>query len=357
MYSLMSKRRNSTPSAAASCLASSVLPTPVGPANRNEPTGLSGVPSPARDRRMAETTVADRLVLAEDQELQIAVERLEPLAIRGRHRAAPGCVAMRGDDVLDLLACRWPSGASLSRFDLRRGAGLVDDVDRLVRQEAVVARAWRTARPPRSSASSLYVTWWCSSYCRFRPRRISIVSSTVGSVSSIFWKRRARARSRSKCCLKSWNVVEPMQRSSPVASAGLSMFEASIEPPWVAPAPTMVWISSMKRMAPGRLLERREDGLQPRLELAAELGAGDQRAHVERVDLGGLRALRGTLPSWMRSARPFDDGRLADAGVADEDRVVLAAAAEHVDGALELALAADQRVDAARRPRARRGSP
>src|SRR2546427_556273 len=31
MNSLMSKRRNSTPSAAASCLATSVLPTPVGP--------------------------------------------------------------------------------------------------------------------------------------------------------------------------------------------------------------------------------------------------------------------------------------------------------------------------------------
>ena len=45
-----------------------------------------------------------------------------------------------------------------------------------------------------------------------------------------------------------------MQRSSPEARAGLSRLEASIDEPLVAPAPTMVWISSMKRMAPGTFL-------------------------------------------------------------------------------------------------------
>ena len=40
-----------------------------------------------------------------------------------------------------------------------------------------------------------------------------------------------------------------MQRILPLASAGLRMFEASIELPVVAPAPMMVWISSMKRIA------------------------------------------------------------------------------------------------------------
>ena len=44
-----------------------------------------------------------------------------------------------------------------------------------------------------------------------------------------------------------------MQRSLPDASAGLRMFDASIEPPLVAPAPTMVWISSMNRIAFGVL--------------------------------------------------------------------------------------------------------
>ena len=41
MYSDMSNRISSMPSVYASCSATSVLPTPVGPENRNEPIGLS----------------------------------------------------------------------------------------------------------------------------------------------------------------------------------------------------------------------------------------------------------------------------------------------------------------------------
>jgi hypothetical protein len=43
----------------------------------------------------------------------------------------------------------------------------------------------------------------------------------------------------------------PDAAQRPDASAGLSRLDASIEPPEVAPAPTMVWISSMKRIAWG----------------------------------------------------------------------------------------------------------
>ena len=48
MYSDMSNRNNSTPITNANCLATSVLPTPVGPENKNEPIGLSTLPRPAR---------------------------------------------------------------------------------------------------------------------------------------------------------------------------------------------------------------------------------------------------------------------------------------------------------------------
>ena len=41
------------------------------------------------------------------------------------------------------------------------------------------------------------------------------------------------------------------------------------------------------------------------------------------------------------------DGRLADAGIADEQRIVLLPAAQHLDGALDLRPAPDQRIDAA----------
>ena len=48
--------RSSSNSSAASALASSVLPTPVGPRNRNEPVGRSGSEMPARARRTASDT-------------------------------------------------------------------------------------------------------------------------------------------------------------------------------------------------------------------------------------------------------------------------------------------------------------
>ena len=56
MYSDMSMRiiaRSSSNMNSASARASSVLPTPVGPRNRNEPIGRLGSLSPARPRRTA----------------------------------------------------------------------------------------------------------------------------------------------------------------------------------------------------------------------------------------------------------------------------------------------------------------
>jgi hypothetical protein len=49
----MSKRTNAMPSTFASCLASSVLPTPVGPVKRKLPMGFSGARSPARESLIA----------------------------------------------------------------------------------------------------------------------------------------------------------------------------------------------------------------------------------------------------------------------------------------------------------------
>ena len=73
-----------------------------------------------------------------------------------------------------------------------------------------------------------------------------MVSSTVGSPIWIGWKRRSRAASFSTCLRYSSSVVAPMVCSSPRASIGFSMFDASIAPS-AAPAPTTVWSSSMNR--------------------------------------------------------------------------------------------------------------
>ena len=59
MYSLISIRTmlfSSSNRFSASALASSVLPTPVGPRNRNEPIGLVGSLIPALERMMASVT-------------------------------------------------------------------------------------------------------------------------------------------------------------------------------------------------------------------------------------------------------------------------------------------------------------
>jgi hypothetical protein len=94
------------------------------------------------------------------------------------------------------------------------------------------------------------------------------------------------------------------------------------------------------------VLERGDHGLEALLELAAELGAGEQGAHVEGVDVGRGEG-GGDLALDDAQGQALDDGGLADAGLADEHGVVLAAAAQHLDDALDLLVAADEQLDAA----------
>ena len=96
-------------------------------------------------------------------------------------------------------------------------------------------------------ASSLIRTLWCASYFSLIPRRMEIALSVSGSSTITFWKRRSRALSFSKYFWYSSKVVAPMARSSPRARAGFRILAASIAPS-PPPAPTRVWISSIKRM-------------------------------------------------------------------------------------------------------------
>ena len=73
----------------ASWRATSVLPTPVGPENRKEPIGLRGAEPAARHLDAADQRV-DRLVLAEHDVLQVAVERLQHTRSSLGHGSA-GC--------------------------------------------------------------------------------------------------------------------------------------------------------------------------------------------------------------------------------------------------------------------------
>ncbi len=93
----------------------------------------------------------------------------------------------------------------------------------------------------------------------------------------------------------------------------------------------------------GHLLQH---GLQPLLELAAIFRAGNQRAHVEREQLLVLQAFRHVAVD-DALGQALDDGGLADAGLADQHRIVLGPARQHLDGAADLLVAADHRIDLA----------
>ena len=190
-------------------------------------------------------------------------------------------------------------------------------------------------------------TPWCASYFSWMPRRIWMVSSTLGSPTKTCWKRRSSAGSFSMRSRYSSSVVAPIMCSSPRASIGLSMLPASIAESPPAPAPTTVCSSSMKVMTcpPASLISSRtalsRSSNSPRYFAPATIAARSSAQHptaLERVGhVAGDHALGEAL----------DDGGLADAGLADEDGVVLGAPREHLDDAADLGVAADDRVEPA----------
>ncbi len=90
----------------------------------------------------------------------------------------------------------------------------------------------------------------------------------------------------------------------------------------------------------------RQHGLQTLLEFAAVFRAGDQRAEVERQQALVFQALRHIAVDDAQR-QPFDDRGLADAGLADQHRVVLGAARQHLDRATNFLVATDDGVELA----------
>ena len=103
---------------------------------------------------------------------------------------------------------------------------------------------------------------------------------------------------------------------------------------------------------PLRVLDGLEHRLQPLLELAAVLGPGDERAHVEGDDALALQAL-GDVPAHDPLGQPLHDRGLADAGRPDQHGVVLGAAREDLDHPPDLLVAADDGIELALPGRAR----
>ena len=146
-------------------------------------------------------------------------------------------------------------------------------------------------------------TPWCTSYFSLMPRRMAMVSSSLGSCTSTGWKRRSRAASFSMYLRYSSRVVAPTQCSSPRASAGLSMFEASMDPS-AAPAPTRVWISSMNRMiSPARFSTSLSTALSRSSNSPRYLAPATSEPRSRAITCLPLR-VEGTSPLTMRCASP-----------------------------------------------------
>ena len=173
------------------------------------------------------------------------------------------------------------------------------------------------------------------------------VSSTDGSPTNTCWKRRSSAASFSMYLRYSSSVVAPTSRSSPRASIGLIMLPASIAHSPVAPAPTMVCSSSMNVMIwPAEFLMSSSTALSrssnsPRYFAPATIEPRSSETTVLS------RRLSGTSPADDALGQALDDRRLADAGLADQHRVVLGAPRQHLDDATNLVVASDDRVELA----------
>ena len=96
----------------------------------------------------------------------------------------------------------------------------------------------------------------------------------------------------------------------------------------------------------GLVLERLQHALEPLLKITAVLGAGQQRAHVERID---HRVGQNFRHIFLRDApgQAFGNRRLAHTSLAHQQGVVLAATTQDLDHPLHLILAPDQRIDLA----------
>ena len=175
---------------------------------------------------------------------------------------------------------------------------------------------------------------------------MAVAIFSLGSSTFTGWKRRVSAASFSKYFLYSAQVVAAIVRSSPRARAGFRRLAASFWPAW-PPAPISVCASSMKRMMGlgldlvSSITDFRRFSNSPFTPAPA---CSRPRSSVRNVT---LRSAGGTSPDGDAQGEALDDGGLAHARFAGEDRIVLPTTRQDVDHLTDLEVAAEDRVDLA----------
>ena len=148
-----------------------------------------------------------------------------------------------------------------------------------------------------------------------------MVSATVGSPTNTGWKRRSSAASFSMCVRYSSSVVAPTARSSPRASIGLRRFPAETAPS-AAPAPTIVWSSSMKRMICPSLAVISCSTAFRRSSNSPRYFAPATSAPTSSAQTRLPFSPSGTSPATIRWASPSGDRCLTDPRLTDQHGVV-----------------------------------
>ncbi len=330
------------PSVNASCLATSVLrPRWAGEQERADRLVRFAQPGARHLDRSGQRV--DRRVLTEHGVLQIAIQVLELRAVVARHGLRRNARDL-GNDLLDLaLADRLLAAAH--RQDALGGTGLVDDVDRLVRQMAVIdvlgRQLGRGSDRPRAVLDAVVLLEAglesLEDLDRLLHRRLDDVDLLEATRQRVVLLEDAAVlvvgggadALQLPGRQRRLQQVRRIQR----AARGATRTDQRVD-----------LVDEQHRIGVGlQLLEHR---LQPLLEVAAVLGASQQRAHVQRVDDRLVEDLRHVVLD-DAPGQALGDRGLADTGLAHQQRVVLAPAAQHLDHALDFRLATDQRIDLA----------
>jgi hypothetical protein len=285
----------------------------------------------------------DRRVLPEDDVAQVAVDGLQLAAVVLVDRLRWNPRDLR-DDVLDLGLA---DGLLLLRLrqDALGCAGFVDHVDRLVRQVTVVDEARRQfgrGRQRRRRILHAVVLFEARLQAAqdlhglLDRRLVDVHFLEAAAQGMVLLEHAAEFRERGRADALQLAVRQGrLQQVRRVERAARCRTGADDRVDLVD-----------EQDAVRRVLQLLEHGLQALLEVAAVLGAGQQRAHVEREHDGVLQDL-GHLFLDDAPCQAFRDRGLADAGLAHQQRVVLAAAAQDLDHAVDFFLAPDQRIDLA----------
>ena len=382
-------------SASASVRASSVLPTPVGSQEEEAPVGPVGVGEPRARPANRLRNGFDSLVLADDALVQPFLELQEPVTfllgqLRDRDSGAPrhdlGDVLRRnlrcagagflptvllGTVLVDLrlqlvrplvvlgrdrLVALTPDPAKLLlggprvlrlrlRAEPNASARLVDQIDRLVREEAVadVAVGQLRRRDDRLLGDAHAVERLVAvleareDFDRLLHRRLGdehwleapLERGILLDVIAVFVERRRADHVQFSARERRLEHVAGVHRS--LCGAG---------------ADDGVDLVDEDDQAVGVVADLVDHALEALLELAAVLRPGDHAGHVERHQALACERLRHiVVHDSLRD--PLDDRGLADAGIAEEHRVVLRAPREDLDRLLDLVGAADDRVELA----------